>query len=34
MSRCKILCADEMIVGRWYKLVTYPAGTMLLQTIG
>lgn len=27
MSRCKILCADEMIVGRWYKLVTYPAGT-------
>lgn len=27
MSRCKILCADEMIVGRWYKLVTYPVGT-------
>lgn len=27
MSRCKILCADEMIVGRWYKLITYPVGT-------
>ena len=24
MSRCKIFCADKMIVGRWYKLLAYP----------
>lgn len=24
MSRCKIYCADNMIVGRWYKLLAYP----------
>lgn len=23
---CKICCADEMIVGRWYKIITYPIG--------
>ncbi len=26
MSRCVICCADQMIVGRWYKLVTFPVG--------
>ena len=26
-KNCKIFCADTMIVGRWYKLVTYPKGT-------
>lgn len=24
MSRCKIYCADNMIIGRWYKLLAYP----------
>lgn len=24
MSRCKIYCADSMIVNRWYKLLVYP----------
>lgn len=24
MSRCKLFCADSMVVGRWYKLLTYP----------
>lgn len=23
-NKCKICCADEMIVGRWYKIVAYP----------
>lgn len=23
-NKCKICCADEMVVGRWYKLVAYP----------
>ncbi len=23
---CKICCSDEMIVGRWYKIITYPIG--------
>lgn len=26
MGRCKICCADEMIVGRWYKLITHAVG--------
>ena len=26
MGHCKICCADKMIVGRWYKLVTYAVG--------
>lgn len=23
-NKCKICCADEMIVGRWYKIIAYP----------
>lgn len=26
MGHCKICCADQMVVGRWYKLVTYAVG--------
>ena len=26
MGHCKICCANKMIVGRWYKLVTYAVG--------
>lgn len=26
MGHCKICCADQMIVGRWYKLITYAVG--------
>lgn len=26
MVSCTIQCTDKMIVGRWYKLVTYPVG--------
>ena len=25
-NRCVICCADEMIVGRWYKIIAYPVG--------
>lgn len=23
-NKCKICCADEMVVGRWYKIIAYP----------
>lgn len=26
MSSCKIFASEKMIIGRWYKLVTYPQG--------
>ena len=25
-DRCKIWCADKMVVGRWYKLVCFEVG--------